>query len=180
MRSDLERVFDFNEADLSLNRNGRVSEKQAELISQHRRIRRFGGRIAAVFFFVSIVSIFLIPLYFIGSKQLRKHPEIAIIYVAVFLFCLALFVFFTLLGNLRSDLKSGKISEIEGIAEKWEKKISRNLGKAYYLKIGNEKFQLDEKAKYQAFESNVYYRIFYVRHSPTHIILSVAKITDFQ
>lgn len=180
MSEKLEEVFDFDKADLLLNQSGNLSEKQIQLVSQHRRIRRFGGRISIICFFVSIVSVTAISLYIIGVQDLRKHPEIALIFAAVFLICSGLFIFFYLLGNFRSDLKSGKISIIEGTAEKAEKKMPRGLGTAYYLKIGNVKFQLDEKAKYRAIQPNVGYHIFYIIHPPTHIILSISEISDFK
>lgn len=173
MRDGLKKAFDFDESDFLLNQNGQLSEKQVELISQYQRINKFGGRLAFIVMFISTGLIILIPLYAVGFEYVKKYPEMAWGFLAVFSISWSLFLFSYLLGRLRSDLKSGKISKVEGFAEHRTKMYRR--WRAYYVTIGEVKFQVDTPAKYKAIKPNVYYRIFYIRHHP-HIILSGAEI----
>lgn len=174
MRDYLKKAFDFDESDVLLNQNGQLSEKQIELISVIQRIYKIGGRVAFVVMFISIGLVTLIPLYAVGFEYLKKYPEMAWGLLALFSISWSLFLFSCLLGKLRSDLKSRKISMVEGFAEHRTKMYRR--WRAYYVTIGEVKFQVDTPAKYKAFKPNIYYRVFYIRHL-THIILSVAEIT---
>lgn len=178
MNSELEKVFDFNESDLLINQDGQLSEKQFRIISQYRRRNRRFGRLALIATFLSIGGISFITLYNIGIDW-QKNPEPVIAFAVFFSIGMLIAIFSLLIGKLRSDLKSGKISTAEGFAEKKEKKIKPNFPTAYYMIIGKVQFQLDEKAKYQAIEPNIHYRIFYVKHPPTHIILSVTEMPGF-
>lgn len=175
MRSDLEKIFNFDEADLLINQNGQLSEKQLRMISDYRQTGKFFGRLAFIVMFVSIGGLCFIALYHIGIDW-QNNPEPIIAYAVFFSVSFLIFIFSILLGKLRSDLKSGEISTVAGFAEKKEKEISRRLGTAYYVTIGNVKFQLDGIAKYRAIESNITYRVFYIKHPPTHIILSIAEM----
>ena len=177
MSDELEKVFDFNKSDLLMNQDGRLSEKHFRMISQYRRMSGFFGRLALIITFLSIGGISFIALYNIGI-DLQKNPEPVVAYAVFFSVSMLIVGFFILLGKLRSDLKSGKISTVEGFAEKKEKKIKYNFPMAYYITIGKVRFQLDGREKYRAIEPNIHYRIFYIKHPPTHIILSVTEITS--
>lgn len=174
MPETLEKVFDFKESDLLMNQNGRLSENQIRIISQYRQMGKFFGRVAFVVMFLSLAAVSFIALYNIGI-DLENNPAPVVAYSVFFSVGMLLFIVSFLVGSLRSDLKSGKISVVEGFAEKRKRKISRQLGTAYYLTIDNVKFQLDEQAKYQAIDQNACYRIYYIKHLP-HIILSVIEI----
>lgn len=176
MREDLEKVFDFDPSDLIMNQNGRLSEKQIRLISVYQQMGKFFGRMAFVVMLLSFGLIGFITFYNIGI-DLEKNPAPIAAFAAVFSLGMLLFIFSMLLGKLRPDLKSGKISTAEGFAEKNEKKMRRHLGTAYFVKIGKVKFQVDEKTKYQAIQPNGYYRFFYIKNPPTQIILSVEEIS---
>jgi hypothetical protein len=175
MSGTLEKVFDFDESDILLNQNGRLSEKQLKLILQTRRIGKIGGRLAFAAIFISIGAVTMIGLYNVGF-DLKNNPGPALAFIAFF--CVAAFVFlsFFWLGRVRSDLKSGKISTVEGFARHRKKKLPRGLGTAFYVTIGNVKFQVATKAQYEAIKPNINYRFFYIKHPPTQIILSVAEI----
>lgn len=176
MRGDLEKAYEFEPVDLLFNQNGQLSERQIKLVDEYRRIKKFGGRLALGCFFLSILLVIFIPLYAIGLDDLRRQPEIAIIFGVVFFISTGLVGFSFLLGNIRSDLKSGKISMVEGFAEKWDKKMPGRLGTAYYVRIDKVKFHIETAARYKAFQSNTNYRVFYVRHN-AHIILSIDEIS---
>jgi hypothetical protein len=178
MRDDLEKVFNFEESDLLMNQNGQLSEKQFRMISQYRKISRSFGQLALIVMFLSIGGISFITLYNIGI-DLQKNPEPVIAYGFFFSAGMLIVIFFMLLGKFRSHLKSGTISTVEGFAEKKEKKIKRNFPMAYYMTVGHVQFQLDERAKYHAIDTNIHYRIFYIKHPPTHIILSITEISKF-
>jgi hypothetical protein len=175
MSEELEKVFDFNESDLLMNQDGKLSEKQFRLISQYRRMNRIFGWLALIVMFISISGISFIALYITGVN-LQNNPEVFIAYALLLSVGMLIVIFFMLLGKLRSDLKSGKISIVEGFAGKKEKKIRRNFPRAYYMTVGRVRFQLDGREKYQSIEPNIHYRIFYIKHPPTHIILSVIEI----
>lgn len=175
MSDKLEKAFEFDESDILLNQNGRLSEKQLELILQTRRIGKIGGRLAFAAMFTSIGAITMIGLYNVGF-DLKNKPEPALIFIAFFCLASLIFLFFFWLGKVRSDLKSGKISTVEGFARHKQKKLPRSLGTAFYVTIGNVKFQVVSKAQYEAIKPDVNYRLFYIKHPPTQIILSVAKI----
>lgn len=177
MPDELENAFDFDASELLLNQNGRLSEKQIEFLSRYRRTSRFFGRLAFAVIIGSIALIALLGLYQAGFDIKNNfYPALAV--GGVFAFGFLLFLFFYLLGEIRSDLKSGKISAVEGCVEQREKKLPRQLGTAYFVKIGKVKFQLENKAKYKTIRPNACYRIFYIKHPPTHIILSVAEISS--
>lgn len=177
MTPELKKAFDFDESDLRLNKRHQISEKQLKLLSGYRRMYGFFGKLALVVFLISLGSISLIALYNIGI-DLTKNPVPVIALIAFFSIGMLLFLFFLALGNIRSDLKSGKISQVEGIAEHQKKKMPRRLGTAYFVTVGQVRFQLDTAAKYKALDAQSRYRIFYIKHPPAHIILSIAEISS--
>lgn len=175
MSDKLEMVFDFDESDLLLNQDGRLSEKQLKLIEQTRRIGKIGGRFAFAAMFISIGGITAVGLYNVGF-DLKNNPAPALIFIAFFCVVSLVFLFFFWLGKVRSELKSGKISSVVGFARHKQKKLPRSLGTAFYVTIGKVKFQVATKAQYEAIKPDVNYRFFYIKHPPTQIILSVAEI----
>lgn len=175
MSGTLEKVFDFDESDILLNQNGRLSEKQLKLIVQTRRIAKIGGRSAFAAIFISIGAITVIGLYNVGY-DLKNNPAPTIAIITFFCVAALVFLFFFWLGKARSDLKSGKISMVEGFARYRQKKLPRSLGTAFYVTIGNVKFQVVTKAQYEAIKPDTKYRFFYIKHPPTQIILSVTEI----
>jgi hypothetical protein len=111
--------------------------------------------------------------------DLNKHFEVSLAFLGVLLIIWLIFLFFYFLGDFRSDLKSGKISAVEGFATLKQKKLPRGLGTAFFVTIGKVKFQIDTKKQSEAIQTNIKYRFFYIKYPPTQIILSIAGIDDF-
>lgn len=174
MHNDLERVFDFDEADILLNQNNQLSGKQSKLVSEYARINKLGGRISFFVMFISMSLLIVIPLYAVGIDYLKKYPEMAYGFIAVFLIGWLLYISSYVRGKRRSDIKSRRISVVEGFPAHKIKKVRQ--WNAYYLIIDEVKFQVESTAKYKAIKPDVCYRIFYIKYSPTHIILSIAEI----
>ena len=175
MPDTLEKFFDFNESDLVMNQKGQLSEKQFRIIAQYRQMGKFFNRLAVIAILLSLGKISFFALYNI-EIDLKSNPGPVVAYIIFISIGTLLLMVSLLIGKLRSDLKAGKISVVEGCAEKKKKKMPRQLGTAFYIEIDNVRFQLDEQAKYQAIKSDTRYRIYYIRHLP-HIILSVMEIS---
>jgi hypothetical protein len=177
MSAHLEKAFDFEESDVLLNRTGHLSENQCERLSQYRRIRRKGGKLAFGAMILTSVFWCVMWLYGIGFKfDPAKQLELTFALFAVLAVIWIIFLFFYGLGKRRSDLTTGKISAVEGFAELQQKKMPRSLGTAYFLTIGAEKFQLETQARYKALEKSAKYRVFFIKDPPVHIILSIAAL----
>lgn len=173
MFGKLENAFDFDETDILLNQKGQLSEKQNKLISEYERINRFGGRLSLVVMVITTTLFGAIAFYAMGIAHLRTHPGAAYSYMAAFSIMWLLYLVSILWGKMRSDVKSRRISSVEGTTERKTKKVRQWT--AYYVTVDGVKFQIATKAQYNAFKPNVYYRIFYIKYPPTHIILSVSE-----
>lgn len=175
MPDKLKQAFDFNESDISLNQNGQLSEKQLALLAEYRRIRRLGGKLA--FGMMVITTVFFIGIWLYAVElnyNPKKHFEMTIGFVSVVSLLWGLVLFFSILGKIRSDLNSQRISTVEGYAV-CKIKTHRNL-QSYLIKIGNVKFQPGTSAQYKAIKPDGHYRVFYIKDPPPHIILSIAEI----
>jgi len=176
MPGGLEKVFDFDEAEILLNQNGRLSEKQLKRLKQYRRIQKKGAKLA--FGAIVLTTLFWLAMWLwgIGIKyDAEKHLEISLAFFAALSIVWLLFFVFTRLGAARSDLKSGKISSVRGFAEHRQKKLARGLGTAYFVKIGGVKFRLETQTQFLEIKPAAEYHFFYVKRPPLHIILSVSE-----
>ena len=177
MSEILETIFKFGRAEFALNNAGQLSERQSALLSQYRRINIKGMKIAYGAMFLSTAFWFGMWLWGIGLKYEReKHYEFTIAFFAAVAIVWLLFLFFLWLGQIRSHIKSGKISVVEGVPVKKTKKLGRGLGTAYYAKLGGVKFRIETKEKFDALRPDTKYRINYVKYPPLHLILSVAEM----
>jgi hypothetical protein len=93
-----------------------------------------------------------------------------IIFVGLFFGALAL-------GIQRSrDLNSGRISVVEGRPDLTSKKIALRSGNrmtAYYVTMGSTRFQVATSDQFAAFQTDLNYRVYYIKDPPVHIIMSV-------
>ena len=88
---------------------------------------------------------------------------------------LLIFVFFVYLGKVRSrDLHSGSISTLEGEIRTWKKEFQTGTG--FFMELGGTRFQLQTSEQMDALSTCSFYRIYFVRNPPAHVILSIRVI----
>ena len=93
----------------------------------------------------------------------------------LFLF-IGIFLFFTILGIVKSrDLKTGRISKVEGVVNKSDKSLKKKKYANYIIKIGGTYFPLYTPAQYNTFENGKSYCVYYIKNPNANIILSVEE-----
>ena len=173
--SALENAYEFTPEEIALNREGRLSVRQRKKLDEYRKVRSCGGRAAAVGI-LGTLGLFTVVLFLVDPLP----PGAVVAYLVVLGITAFLFLGAVLYGVLTSDLRSGKISVVAGKAAKKSREISSDdgasLGKAREVRIGKVKFRVETRKRYEAFQEGAAYRVYYVRNSAAHFILSVEPL----
>ncbi|MCK5115868.1 MAG: hypothetical protein KAR44_04665 [Candidatus Aegiribacteria sp.] len=167
-------AFAFSIEDLQANENGLLTEKQEDLLHNYSISYGCGTRAAfiAIGLTLVIMSVVLLLVAEPGSAGFRQAMPYFAGTGAVFLL---IFVFFLYLGKVRSrDLHSGSISTLEGEIRTWTKEFP--TGTSFYMELGGTRFQLHTSEQMDALSTCSFYRIYYIRNPPTHVILSLRVI----
>lgn len=178
-QKELEQIFNFSIDEIYANKQGYLTQRQQDFLDKYRKSTSWGWFIAIL---LMIISIAVVVFFTIGSSNL-EDPGIKQALpswgIAGGLF-LGIFLFFSLLGVYRNrDIRTGRISLTEGRATKEDEEIkhhSRSLGHSYIVEINKVKFIIPEKKKYDAIRTGNYYRVFFIKTSHVHIILSLEAL----
>jgi len=172
----LSAAFEFTREDLSRNKMNSLTPKQQKKVQQYRKGRNFGLKLA-ISVMIGSVIFFVIVTYMTNDFDSRDFKSALPYYVLVSSLFVGIFLFFTILGMLRSrDLSTGRISIAEGMVSK---SISRKKKKKYggiLFNIGKTDFHLYTPSQYNAFEDGKRYRIYFIKNPNANIILSAEEI----
>ena len=175
MSNKLSSVFEFSDEDLNSNRMNQLTPKQKKIVQRYLKGRNFGLK-PATFVMVGSVIFFIIMAYLTNDMD-SSGFETALPYLLLVLFLfIGIFLFFTILGIVKSrDLKTGRISKVEGVVNKSDKSLKKKKYANYILKIGATYFPLYTPAQYNTFEKGKSYCVYYIKNPNANIILSVEE-----
>jgi hypothetical protein len=166
--------FDFTNDDLLANRDNKLTQHQNKLIASYIKIARVSTRLALIACIGTVLVYFIIGYFLQPEDGFGQALPYLIFAIALFI---VIFVFFIVVGLIQSrHLRERHISIIEGPASRSARKIKHGRWTAYYVTIGNIRFQLSSKDQFEAFRDNVQYRVFYIQYPPAHLILSFEPI----
>jgi hypothetical protein len=171
-------MFDFTQDDLRFNQSGRISPRQQEWLAQMARTtNRWGGATLWVGLFFMIFAVCLILSLFMMNQETQKvlvsaSPMLAVAVCFVFLAILL----FSFLGKRVTQKQAEQITQAEfltaeGIAKLGET-FSPRWGSGYYLEIGETRFAVDARNK---FEEGQRYRVYYGKIPTGNLIFSYEK-----
>jgi hypothetical protein len=162
--------FAFSADNLAANRAGRLTDDQrgrARTLWRETVRRRELDYLAAWV----VVSVALL-----GWSALRGEFGLTI---ALIVGVALVFVTSALLRRYNArDLRSGMISAAEGEAAMRMYTLGTRAGRVmnYELDIGERSFFRDNEAELVAFERGCFYRVYYIRYAPAHMILSAEAL----
>lgn len=156
-QEDLTFLLDFNDDDLTANRNGQLSQRQLERLRARRR--------ASVLVAVAIVMIAaLIASLFIFWGQVNGSVVMTIGGIGITLVAAAVTgIFARHWMRLTTDIDSGAAQILSGTLERVLKPINRNNA-AYVLRIDGLDIATS-KETFKAFKHNAPYRLYITRYS---------------
>lgn len=166
--------FGFTANDLAANRQGYLTPAQKKVIAGTRRAKGCGARAAYIAMGAS-VAIIVASFVLAGGLDIPLSSDALTAYAVATSFFIGIFLAAIIYDRVRSrDLRTGKISVAEGPAQRRTKEYK--FGTAFYVKIGRRRFQLPCPKQFDTFDEGTYYRIYYVKNPPIHIILSVETV----
>ena len=176
----LQEVFEFNDEDLSLNRSGTLSTTQKKMLEEARKMRGCGRRAALIGLGGTAGLYAVLFVYLLISGTLNSLPAI-IGFGAVLALFVTVFVVALVMDYVRSqDLKTGRISVLEGVASKHKvKKVSGEHGhkhEEYYVRVGGRRIRLQGPQQLDALRSEDTFRLYIVKNPPVDIVLSVEVV----
>ena len=172
----LSSVFEFGEEDLYSNKMNLLSPKQKKIVQRYLKSRNFGLKLAT-FVMMGSVIFFIIMAYLTNDINSPGFvTALPYLLLVLFLF-IGIFLFFTILGIVNShDLKTGRISKVEGVINKSDKSLKKKKHAGYILNISDTYFSLYTPAQYNAFENGKRYRIYYIKNPNANIVLSAEEL----
>jgi uncharacterized membrane protein len=167
-------TFEFTDADLSANRENKLTP------DQHKRINTYIKIATTSTWLALIACIGTIGVFFGLAYRLRPADgfgqELPILILAAFVF-MSIFIFFIIVGMIRTrHLNNRHISVTEGSAARSMRKLKHGRWTAYYVTIAETRFQLSSRAQFEVFQDNAHYRVFYIQYPPAHLILSIEQM----
>ncbi len=169
-------AFGFTEDDLAANRQGYLTPAKKKVIAETRRARGCGARAAYIAMGASVAIIVAAFVLAGGLRVPRSTGALTAFAVATSVF-IGIFLAAIIYDRVRShDLRTGKISVAEGPTQRRTKEYK--FGTAFYVKIGRRRFQLAYREQFDAFNEGIYYRIYYVKNPPVHIITSIDTLEN--
>lgn len=167
-------AFEFTSDDLAANRADKLTPAQQKRITTHIRIAKTSTRLALIACIGSIAIFFAIAYRLQPADGFGGALPFLISAAVVFM---SIFIFFIVVGMIRSrHLYNRQISVIEGSAVRSTRKVKNGRWTAYYVSIGEIRFQLSSRAQFEAFQDHVQYRVFYIQYPPAHVILSIEQM----
>lgn len=169
---DIQRVFGFYPGDLESNATSLLTQRQRVMLASH--IKGGGcGRKAA------LIAMGLTLLVLAGTFILNAEPgspgfkQAMPYYMGTCALFVLIFVLFLLLHRVRTrDIRSGRISSVEGELRSWKKEYSHGTG--YFAEVGGTTFQLQSPEQMDVLVRHLFYRIYYISNPPANLILSLA------
>ncbi|MBC7879193.1 MAG: hypothetical protein H7Y59_18645 [Anaerolineales bacterium] len=167
-------AFDFTNDDLLANRANKLTPNQHKQINSYIKIARISTRLALSACIGTVIVYFGIAYVLQPDNGFGQALPYLIFTAALFI---GVFVFFIAVGIIQGrHLRERHISIIEGHASRSTRKLKHGRWTAYYVTIGNIRFQLSSQDQYEAFQDNVQYRVFYIQYPPAHLILAFEPI----
>jgi hypothetical protein len=170
------RAFGCSVSDLVANRGDSLTLRQQRLLAQHIAIGSRSSALA-IFVFLGSAAFLLIGAPFLindGSVPRQVLPYLA----ATAFVTLGIVGMFVGIGMRRVQmLRRAQIRVIEGPIRRDTKRFRQGRWTAYYLWIGDLRFQLTSEQQYDAFVERQSYRLFYIEYPPTQLILSLEELS---
>ncbi|MBU0515197.1 MAG: hypothetical protein KJ621_10545 [Proteobacteria bacterium] len=172
-------AFGFSSGDAYENQAGRLTPRQKGLLAGYQRTRRLGFSFIGLIVLV-LAGMWVVVSFFHEALGWRDLSEASLFISIVLGGLAALLAICMLVGVAKgSDLRRGRISVVEGVAEveveEFERpKVPDEFFEVHSVKVQDKKFTV-EPGQAAAFESGARYRIFYVKYSPP-ILLSAEAI----
>ena len=167
-------AFEFTSDDLAANRANKLTPAQQKRIAAHIRIAKTSTRLALIACIGSIAVFFGIAYRLQPADGFGQAMPVLILAAVFFM---SIFIFFIIVGMIRRrHLYTRQISVIEGYAARSTRKLKNGRWTAYYVTIGEIRFQLSSLAQFEAFQDDAHYRVFYIQYPPTHLILSMEQM----
>ena len=178
----LARAFGFSDADLALNRQGRIAESQSKKIASSRRARMTSMIVyaAAMVLFLLVGVGVAISMLFNQGDNTTRIAIVGAMAVATLIFGASAINFY-----LRTcDVLSGRLSQREGAAKLHTRKYRiaygdlgyTTLGIGWFVKLDGREFRVLSAEEYAGFDEGGRYRIYYVRNYPIDVILSAEAL----
>ncbi len=166
--------FGFTQDDLLANRENKLTPRQQKLVTSYIKIAAVSTRLAVVACVGTVLLYFGIGYAMRPENGFGQALPYLIFAAALFV---GIFAFFIMLGFSKSrQLRERQISTITGTANRSTKKLNYGRWTAYYVMIGNIKFQLQSQDQFDILQDNAQYRVFYIQYPPAHIILSLEPL----
>lgn len=167
-------AFGFTQDDLLSNRANKLTQSQQRKINSHIKIAKISTRFALAACIGTIILYFGIGYVLRPENGYGQALPYLLFGAALFA---GIFIFFIWVGNFKArHLRNGQISIVEGMASPSTKKLDRGRWTAYYVSVGDVKFQLSNQGQFDALQANIRYRVFYIQYPPTHIILAIESL----
>jgi hypothetical protein len=185
LKQGLMQAVPFTEEELNANRNGMLSEAQRDKLAK----LAGGNRSATLIVFVILILVFagIVAYVFVFShmgdsllKMISQDPQTVPIFVAVF-GVIALIIIYSFLRTVMraGTLRRGKISVAEGKARVSSTRMTvgyvATIATSYELKVGRIKFYVSKAVLDNVIEG-AKYRIYYVKNTPFHALLSLEEV----
>ncbi len=175
-------AFGFSQADLDLNRHGRIAGSQSKKIASSRR-----ARMISMIFYVAVMLLFLLAGVGVAVSMLFNQGDNTMRLAIVGGMALATIIFGGAAINyyLRTrDVLSGRLSQREGVAKLHTRTYRTaygdlgytTLGIGWFVKLDGREFRVLSAEEYAGFEEGRKYRIYYVRNYPIDVILSAEAL----
>lgn len=149
----------FDEADLAANREGRLSEKQAERLLKARR-----NTVQGMVGIMVLLTVILLPLAVLGQAQ-TGSPQVSIVIGLVWLGLMGLFLAIIRSGQaVQVDVRRGQVEAVRGAVQCYTSSKGES-GMQYNLRVGDLTFNRVERDAYIAFKHLDAYIIYYTPQS---------------
>jgi uncharacterized membrane protein YhaH (DUF805 family) len=190
MDTDIAAVVGFNADELSLNRAGKLSDRQRSFLQRARKGgRRYGWFIIGVLVvFVVLIVVLLLPKLTKEQKGSGEDVPIVPIVLGVLAFVVLVMVLSFLRSRRRLDrLASGRVLTVTGPARGRARRMHGNIesdieyggGTRYELTIGSTTFFVAGQRVLDAFATGGVYRAYYAAgggHAVMNRLLSAERV----
>jgi hypothetical protein len=174
----LKEVFKYNDADLLLNKQEKVSDAQGATLKSYRQ-----GRMISLIAFGVMFTLFALICAGVGIWMLVSPDGSLVIRLAILLatgFAILLMAASAANFFIRSgDILRGKVSQMQGVAKLYTRQYRdeyRSLGMGWFVKLDRKEFGLSTADQYATLEEGATYRIFYVKGYPLDMLLAIEAI----
>jgi hypothetical protein len=164
-------AFGFTNEDLLANHVNKLTQRQHRQIASYIKIARISTLLALGACIGTVIVYFGIGYVLQPDDGFGQALPYLIFAATLFV---GIFVFFIVVGIIRSrHLREKHISMVDGHVIRSTRKLKHGWWTAYYVTVGEVRFQLSSRDQYDVFRDNTQYRVFYIQYPPTHLILTV-------